>query len=763
MRDYQNQRNYRLSSSSGRRRKSSQTPDASSGRKGRGERLQELRAMLETGVPVQKIKSQSINTQSHNHMTTWKPVVPAPQTPQTPPPTPPTPKKSLWVKLTPLWLALMVVAPAGIGFMASAQLLKSPSLPNCPKIFWPVASASLRLYCAESAAKKQTVKDLLVAIDLVNSLSDEHPLRHEINRNIEQWSSDILTLSEEVYQAGELKDAIAMARQVPENTSAYPLVEERIKVWQGLWNDATKVYETSEEHLRREEMNMAFRVATRLLNLKNSYWGTTKYQELVDRIQITREESQQLGQARDLADAGDLKNMREALQRTREIPVESYLYDRATKEIVKYSKELLVLAEKTLDKGDWRTAVNVATEIPQRANIENQVQDFIVIARAHVPASLDTVKGLNDAIAQVRQIGKDRPFYGKAQKYARGWQQEIAAVATLEQARKIARTGSVQDLKQAVTQLRSISTSNPRGNEAQTQMVRWTAEIQEIEDAPLLEMADQLASFGDLDSLKQAINQASQISQGRALHDEAQSRIREWQDRSQRLEYQPVLDEAQQLAAQGNYTEAIAVAEKIKPGIVVYQEARDDIRQWQTQVQDIQNLKDAEAFASGGTADSFSTAISLASRVSSSSSWRWQADQLVNEWSQQLLAIANDHSTVDLAKAIEMLQNIPYGTSVYDTAQSQIQTWQSWLTPAPSVEYNSPSYDNYNSYDSYDNYNSYDSYDNSGGYDNYQQDYNAQPYQETAPSQPVNSAPVEIAPVPELNKPITSNNNKFID
>ncbi len=759
MRDYQNQHNDRLSSSPRRRRQPSPTPDESSVRKGRTERLQELRAMLESGVQERKIQSQSMNTQSHNQMTTWKPVIPAEQTP---PPTPPTPKKSLWVKLTPLWLALMVVSPAGIGFMASAQLLKSPSLPNCPKIFWPVASASLRLYCAESAAKKQTVKDLLVAIELVNSLSEEHPLRHEINRNIEKWSMDILTLSEEVYQAGELKKAIAMARQVPEDTSAYPMVEQRVQVWQALWKDATTVYETSEEHLRREEMNLAFRVATRLLNLKNSYWGTTKYQELADKVQITREQSQLLGEARDLAEKGDLENMRKALQQAREIPVESYLYDRTTTEITKYSKELLILAEKTLDKGDWRTAVNAATEIPQRANIENQVQDFILIARAHVPASLDTVKGLNDAIAQVRQIGKDRPFYGKAQKYIRGWQQEIAAVATLEEARKIARTGSVQDLKQAVTQLRSISTSNPRGDEAQTQMVRWTAEIQEIEDAPLLETADQLASFGDLDSLKQAIKQASKISRGRALHQEAQSRIAEWQDRSQRLEYQPVLDQAQELAAEGNYSEAIAMAEKIKPGIVIYQQARDDIRQWQTQVQDIQNLKDAEAFASGGTADNLSTAITLASRVSSSSSWGWQADQFINEWSQQLLAIANDHSTVDLSKAIEMLQNIPSGTSVYDTAQSQIQTWQSWLNP-PSVQYNSPSYDNYNSYDNYGGYDSYDSYDSYGGYDNYQQDYNPQPYQDSSTSQPAGSTPAQNAPVPELNKPITSNNNKFID
>ncbi len=725
----------------------SQFPELSSGRKNRAERLQELRAMLESGVQEKLVQPQNMDTQPNSQLTAWKPVLPAPETPE-PPPSPSPAKTNLWVKLAPLWLVLMVVTPAGIGFFASTLLLKSPQLPNCPKIFWPVASASLRLYCAEAAANKQTVKDLLVAIDLVNGLSQDHPLRHEINRNTEQWSMDILNLSEAVYQAGELEKAITMARRVPQETSAYPMVEERIKQWQSLWNEASTIYSNTEEHLRREEMNLAFRVATRLLNLKNDYWETTKYQELVDKVQITREESEILGEARDLAEVGDLKNIREALHRAQEVPVESYLYDQATTEIGEYSREVLLLAEKTLDQGDWRTAMSAVGEIPERANLIQQVDDFMIIARAHLPASLETVKGLNDAIAQAKQIRENRPFYGKAQKYIRRWQQDIATVAALEEARKIARTGSVQDLKQAVNQLGTVSRSSFRQDEVQTQMVKWTREIEEIEDAPLLENADQLASFGDVDSLKQAINQASQITQGRTLYAEAQSRIAEWQDRSQRLEYQPILDQAQQLAAEGQLSEAIAMAEKIKPSVVIYDEARVDIQQWQSQLNHIRNLKDAEAFASAGTVNGFSTAISLASRISSSNSWRWQADQLINEWSQQLLAIANEQSASDVPKAISTLRKIPTGTSVYETAQAQIQAWEGWLSPS-SVQYSQPSYDNY------DNYGGYEGYDN---YNYNQESYNSQP----APSASEEKASTnQSLPDIQLNKPITP--NKFLE
>ena len=77
-----------------------------------------------------------------------------------------------------------------------AMLLKLPAAPNCPAIFWPLASASVRLHCAQVAANKETVDDLLEAIALVDSLPKDHPLRPEIDRHIEEWSLDILKIGD---------------------------------------------------------------------------------------------------------------------------------------------------------------------------------------------------------------------------------------------------------------------------------------------------------------------------------------------------------------------------------------------------------------------------------------------------------------------------------------------------------------------------------------------------------------------------------------
>ncbi|MGL5080779.1 MAG: hypothetical protein ACRC8A_04775 [Microcoleaceae cyanobacterium] len=665
------------------------SPEQPPARKSRADRLRELRTLLNSGLQEKRVsreepRNDPSSVTNSDVLNLVQPTHSSQLTPSSPVPKPNISLKLL-LRLAPLWIALLVVTPAGIGYMASNLLLKSPSLPNCPKIFWPVASASLRLYCAEIAAGKQTAEDLLSAIQLVDRLPQDHPLRPEINRRIESWSIDILTLSEELFQAGDLSGAVQGARKVPEGTPAHAKVEEQVRAWESLWKKAEAIYRKVEEKLRREETTLAFREATQLLNVGNRHWETTQYRKLTDLIQITREESAKLVAAKDLADRGGEESLVKAITKVQEIGEESYLYDRAAQVITQYSKSLLKIAEGVLAEGDWQRASNIVKQIPNRANLRQEVDDFTLMAQAHAPAALDTVAGLKDAISQLRKISRDRPLYRQAQQYIQNWQREIADVGVLEKARKLAQSGEVRDLKVAVAQLRAVPASNPRGSDAEAEAIRWTNRIQEIEDMPYLEMADQVASFGDVESLKEAITHAQKISQDRSLYSEAQSRIAEWSERSQRMEYQPLLDQAQQLASEGRLTQAIALAGKVRPGIVLHGEAQSNINRWKVQLQDVQSIQGAEQAASGGTADSLALAIKLASRVSLSSSWRSQANQLIDDWSQQLLQTGLDQSTYDVEGAIATLRKIPYGSSAYYAAQGQIRDWEAWLNP-PSVE-----------------------------------------------------------------------------
>lgn len=597
--------------------------------------------------------------------------------------------KTIPVNLIPLVLALLILVPGGIGVLAVSLLFRLPALPNCPKIFWPVASASLRLYCAESAANKQTVEDLLVAIDLVNSLSKDHPLRPEINRQIEKWSMDILNLAEEMFQAGQLSEAIASAEKTPEHTPAAAEVSKRINQWRSIWDKAEETYQKSEELMRQEQLNSAFKEATLLLNLGNNYWATTKYQELTDLVAITREDSQKLAKARSLIEQSSLDSWIEATKLIEQLSNESYLKEAGQKEIATVGKKMMNLAEETLKNGNWQEAINIANKIPGSANLQENVKDFVLLAKANIPALLDTVAGLKDAIAQAQKIGQERPLYQKAQSSIRTWQESIADVATLERARQLAQPGGVSDLRAAIAQVQTIPASNPRGTEAKTEMVSWTRRIEEIEDQPLLDMAEQLASFGDADSLKQAIAQAQKIGQGRTLYENAQNQIAQWTDRSQRLEYQPILDRAEQLASEGNYAEAISQAQQINSGIVLYNTAKTKISQWKSQLRDTENLRNSETLASPGTPDSYLAAIKMANQVSNSSKLRGRVDQLIDQWSQNLLQLGLDQSTYDVPGAIGILKKIPPQSTAYSQAQAQIQDWQQWLNPPPP-EYQPP-------------------------------------------------------------------------
>lgn len=73
-----------------------------------------------------------------------------------------------------------------------------------------------------------------------------------------------------------------------------------------------------------------------------------------------------------------------------------------------------------------------------------------------------------------------------------------------------------------------------------------------------------------------------------------------------------------------------------------------------------------------------------ANQVSDSSLLRTEADGLIEQWSQQLLAIARERAASDLPAAIEIAQKIPSYAGAFSAAQRQIESWQQQLNPAPA-------------------------------------------------------------------------------
>jgi hypothetical protein len=582
-----------------------------------------------------------------------------------------------------LWGTLIALVPGTIGFMAMAILFKLPSAPNCPAIFWPLASASVRVHCAQVAASKQTTNDLLQAIALVQQLPANHPLRPEIDRMLEEWSMEILKIAEIGFQDGKLDQAIASAHKIPKDLPAYAKVEEKIAKWRSTWAKAEGIYRESEDEIREAHWHDAFMAASRLLRVDNKFWETTKYQQLNNLITKTREDGDKLAKAEGLAKNNSVDDLVAAIKLTESITADSYLYQKAQEAIPLFGRQMLEIAERKLNKRDADEAISIAQQIPANAGLQGETEDFIAIADAQRNAWVGTVSGLEAGIAQAQQINSNRAVYPKAQQLIASWQLEIQDVGRLEKARLLATQGTVPDLTSAIAEAQLVPVGNPRSREARQEINRWASQVQTIEDRPLLDRADQLALLQDPGSLQAAIAEASRVRRGRALYSEAREKIATWTGSIQRVQDQPYLDRARELASSGNLSGAVEVANQITGNRALSREAEAAIGDWQGQLNARANWKKAREVALKGTPDALAEAIRLANKIPENSGFHADANTAADQWSQQILDIARSQSDSDLPRAMETVRLIPRGTAAYSSAREQIRAWRELLQPAP--------------------------------------------------------------------------------
>ncbi|KAM3103249.1 hypothetical protein ACKFKF_01755 [Phormidesmis sp. 146-12] len=591
---------------------------------------------------------------------------------------PDTPPEATWKRLRNWKTAVILglVMTTGLTAFSIGFLFKLPAVPNCPAIFWPLASASLRMHCAQLAANKQTVNDLLEAIKLVNSLPPDHPLHDEVNRLVEQWAEDILGLADEAFHAGKLKEAIDVARKIPNNTSAHDQIEKRIEKWQGIWAEAETIYGRVEDALRKQNWRKASSEAARLLSIDNNFWQTTKYQELTTIITATRQDISKLAKAKDLIDRGGVTNLLEAVKLISSIDEKSYVYQEAQETVAKVGQEMMDLAQSRLDRKDLSGALDIISKIPPNTKLQREIEDFDVIARAQSKAWGGTAADIEAAIAQAQDLQLGRPYYDKAQKLIARWQLEKSDVAQLERARQLAQSGRSDDLAEAIAQASLVPSDNPRSKEAQQLVSQVSSQMQEMQDRPILDQATQMASAGDVNGLQSAIDEARRITSGRSLYDEAQGKIGQWRSQIARLQDQPILDQADTLADAGDLLSAIAAAQQVNSGSALYDNAQAKVQNWQNRIQAQSNLQAARDAANGGTPDALSQAIRLADGVPGTTSLRTEANQAITQWSQQILQAAIVQADTDVLGAIATAQKIPPRTEAYAAAQLQIQAWR---------------------------------------------------------------------------------------
>ncbi|MEL6927535.1 MAG: chromosome segregation ATPase [Cyanobacteria bacterium J06600_6] len=589
-------------------------------------------------------------------------------------------KRPLW-QVWQVWGILLVLCSGGIGYGATSMLLKLPKTQSCSKVFWPVASASVRLYCAQTAAEAKELDGLLAAIDLVAVLPESHPLRPEINRNIDRWATSILDLGEAEFQSGKLEQAIATASKIPDNLSAKELVEEKIARWETVWDKGEENYAKVEEKLREADWNGAFTWAVRLTDSSNEYWATTKYEESINNINVAQEENASISKAQTQISSGKIEDLILAIDKADDIKPESYAYEQAQKVITEAKTKLVGNVESLIDKQEWRELLKVTSRIPRSLKLQDRNQDWKVLANAGSSAKLDTVFGMEEAVEEIQKIEKGSEYYKLSRRLKDRWELEIKDVGHLSKARDLARVGTIANLNQAISEAGLIPSANPRYGDARREIAKWRGEIQTIQDRPVLNRARELSYGNNPSAWRRAIAEANLISRNSPLYGESQGYVRSWRTNIQRVEDRPILDRAESFANANNYPAAIETAQEIRSGRSLYSEARNKIALWQRELDGRRYLREATDLARQGTPETLAKAIRTARQVSANSSVRSQMIQDINEWSAQILAIARQASNSSLERAIAIAEQVPSGTSSYTPAQKEIKIWQIRLNP----------------------------------------------------------------------------------
>jgi len=224
-----------------------------------------------------------------------------------------------------------------------------------------------------------------------------------------------------------------------------------------------------------------------------------------------------------------------------------------------------------------------ALALSQATLWESQLRGYTYLQIAQLTASLEQRMALAYAIDYAQKVAPKHPQRLFAQTLIAQWRKETQLIEDrnkLIEAQKLADRGRIEQLKRAVELASTIKPGQILRRDAQSAVAKWTRQIQTIEDQPILELSQTFAQQQDFTA---AISTAGRIRPGRALYAEAQRVIALWVAQIQTAQDRPILEAATALAYQGRFDAAIATASQIPPERALYQQAQAAIAEWNLQ------------------------------------------------------------------------------------------------------------------------------------------------------------------------------------
>lgn len=461
------------------------------------------------------------------------------------------------------------------------------------------------------ASQKASNNDLKGAIQLSQRVFPNNPLYKEAQKNISDWQNNLKQVKEiesnlqVVLWSRDWPKAEALLKQLPAQKNAY--LQRQVNRW--------------EEQIATEQI---------------------AYQqfEQVRRL-VTPEPANPQGKV-----AENATTIGEAIRMALQICPNQYSRIDIQNSVERWSWLLAGKARSHLKQGDVETAIAVIRWIPDFISLPTDLNHLLWFTRARTltadpPPKIPTQADLwavVTTLAALRQIPTDSPFYAQVKPYLPQLEARLQDLTQLTLAKAVGNVQQIPTLTLATQMAQTITPDRPHRIFGQSLIAEWNQAMQRAEDRPYLYGTQQLAASGTVPNLQAAIAQASQIPLGRALRPEAQAAIFTWRQKIETIEDRPVLDQARSLAKQGKLPPAIATAKQIAAGRALYPDAQAAIQTWTATLQVAEDqpiLNQANTLADQGNLES---AIGLANQIAPGRALYDQAQTAIARWSAQLEA-----------------------------------------------------------------------------------------------------------------------------
>lgn len=467
---------------------------------------------------------------------------------------------------------------------AAIWIFNLPPLPECRNLSLGATDAE-RLYCADMAARRGNINALMAALELVSQWPSDHPLYAQAQRLSNEWSQATIVIARRQFEQGNIDYAKTIIQKVPKTSTHYTQAQTLITLW--TTDEGSSLAAQASSAINAADWPAALDIARRLTLLNSDHWNQVA-SELLVRINQERQAWGQLEEARSLAGWQTAKELVEAILITQKIDPQTIAGERVPDEIQPWIAEVIAYAEEWQATGNIQDAISLISDIAPVLRTRQGTPALLQLGQAEAAANQDTFWGYWEALARLESLPPEPALTAYVTTKQQAWEAQVQNLGQLQLSRWLAKVDQTWGYELAILQAQNVPLGQPRRIEAQTLIAQWQNQVQASQVQPLLTAAQQLAAS---ENYLEAQRIAQRIPTTNPLYGTAQAETTQWQAQLDTQRDQPILTQAKALAEHQKLSEAIRAAGQIPADSPLYRQARDQIRAWKQEKQQIEDAQ----------------------------------------------------------------------------------------------------------------------------------------------------------------------------